>query len=151
MPSKELFVDTNILIYAHDRDALDKHEKAKNLVSELWSRRLLPAISVQVLQELYVNLIRRNVSDVDARRTIDDYCVWQVVDNDTTLLKEGIELRERFRLSFWDGLILAAARRAQAGTIWSEDLNTGQNYDGVVAVNPLIKRTFHPTASCSRP
>jgi len=51
---------------------------------------------------------------------------------------EGIEIRERLQSSFWDGLILAAAKRARAGVIWSEDFNTGQDYDGVVAVNPLI-------------
>ena len=138
MPSRGLFVDTNLLVYAHDRDAADKHDRAKALVAELWDRPLLPAISVQVLQELYVNLIRRKVSDSEARQTVEDYCVWHVVENDTALLLEGIEIRERLQSSFWDALILAAAKRAKAGTIWSEDFNTGQDYDGVVAVNPLV-------------
>lgn len=135
--SSQIFVDTNILVYAHDRDAADKHEKAKTLIAELWHRPLLPAISVQVLQELYVNLIRKQVPDTEASQTIVDYCAWQVIDNDATLLLEGIEIRERLQSSFWDGLILAAAKRANADTIWSEDFNTGQNYDGVVVVNPL--------------
>ena len=138
MQNSQVFVDTNLLVYAHDRDAGDKYEKAKALVAELWHRPLMPAISVQVLQELYVNLIRKHVSDIEARQTIADYRAWHVVDNDTALLMEGIEIRERLQSSFWDGLILAAAKRAQAGTIWSEDFNTGQNYDGVVVVNPLI-------------
>lgn len=138
MQNRQIFVDTNLLVYAHDRDAAEKHEKAKSLIAELWNRPLMPAISVQVLQELYVNLIRKQVPDVEARQTIADYCSWHIVDNDATLLMEGIEIRERLQSSFWDGLILAAAKRAQAGTIWSEDFNTGQSYDGVVAVNPLI-------------
>lgn len=138
MQNKQVFVDTNILVYAHDHDALEKHEKAKALIAELWHRPLMPAISVQVLQELYVNLIRKGVADIEAHQTVDDYRAWFVVDNDTTLLMEGIEIRERLQSSFWDGLILAAAKRAQAGIIWSEDFNTGQNYEGVVAVNPLM-------------
>lgn len=138
MQNKQIFVDTNLLVYAHDRDAADRHEKAKTLVAELWCRPMLPAISVQVLQELYVNLIRKQVSDEEARETIVDYRTWHVIDNDALLLMEGIEIRERLQSSFWDGLILAAAKRAGAGAIWSEDFNTGQNYDGVIAVNPLI-------------
>ncbi|MBT4499476.1 MAG: PIN domain-containing protein [Gemmatimonadetes bacterium] len=138
MQNKQIFVDTNLLVYAHDRDAADRHEKAKALVAELWRRPMLPAISVQVLQELYVNLIRKQVSDMEARETIADYRTWYVVENDAMLLMEGIEIRERLQSSFWDGLILAAAKRARAGVIWSEDFNTGQDYDGVVAVNPLI-------------
>ena len=74
------------------------------------------------------------------RPTSADYRTWHVVDNDAMLLMEGIEIRERLQSSFWDGLILAAAKRARASAIWSENFNTGQNYDGVVAVNPLALR-----------
>ena len=138
MLSKQIFVDTSILVYAHDRDAGDKHQVAKSKVADLWNRPMAPAISVQVLQELYVNLIRKNVSVDDARQTITDYCAWHVVDNDVALLMEGIRLRERWHSSFWDALIRAAAKRALAGVIWSEDFNTGQAYDGIEVVNPLI-------------
>ena len=138
MASKQIFVDTNILVYAHDRDAADKHQAAKEKVAQLWRLPVAPAISVQVLQELYVNLIRKTVSQSEARQTIIDYCAWHVVDNDPTLLMEGIDLQIRWQSSFWDALILAAAQRAGAGVIWSEDLNTTQDYGGIVAVNPLI-------------
>ena len=138
MLNKQIFVDTNLLVYAHDRDAADKYEKAKDLVAKLWTLPLTPAISVQVLQELYVNLIRKDVSDDEARQTIDDYCAWHVVDNDSVLLMEAIDIRERLQSSFWDALIVAAAKRAHASAIWSEDFNTGQRYDGIVVVNPLI-------------
>ena len=138
MLNKQIFVDTNLLVYAYDRDAADRHEKAKDLVAGLWNRPLTPAISVQVLQELYVNLIRKGVSDDEARQTIADYRAWHVVDNDSALLMEAIEIRERLQSSFWDALIVAAAKRAHAGAIWSEDFNTGQSYDGIVVVNPLI-------------
>ena len=138
MASNQIFVDTNILVYAHDRDAADKHQAAKEKVAQLWLLPVAPAISVQVLQELYVNLIRKTVSQSEARQTIIDYCAWHVVDNDPTLLMEGIDLQIRWQSSFWDALILAAAQRAGAGVIWSEDLNTTQDYGGIVAVNPLI-------------
>ena len=138
MLSKQIFVDTNILVYALDRDAGDKHQAAKSRVADLWSRPMAPAISVQVLQELYVNLIRKDVPDNDARQTIADYRAWYVLNNDSALLMEAIDMRERLQSSFWDALILAAAKRAHASTIWSEDFNTGQRYDGIVVVNPLV-------------
>ena len=137
MASKQIFVDTNILVYAHDRDAEDKHHRANERVAYLWHLPVAPAISVQVLQELYVNLVRKQVSENDARQTITDYSAWHVVDNDRALLMQGIDLRERWQTSLWDALVLAAAKRARAGVIWSEDFNTDQNYDGIVVVNPL--------------
>ena len=137
MANEQIFVDTNILVYAHDRDAEDKHQRAKERVAYLWHLPVAPAISVQVLQELYVNLVKKRVSENDARQTITDYSAWHVVDNDRALLMEGIELRERWQTSLWDALILVAAKRARAGVIWSEDFNTDQNYDGIVVVNPL--------------
>ena len=82
MLNKQIFVDTNILVYAHDRAAGDRYQTAKARVADLWNRPMAPAISVQVLQELYVNLIRKDVSADDARQTIADYSAWHVVDND---------------------------------------------------------------------
>jgi len=137
MRDKAIFLDTNILVYAHDRDAGAKHTTARRRVGELWEGDRPPSISVQVLQELYVNLLRKRVPAKEARQTVTDYLEWHVVDNDRDLLMAGIEEHERWKLSFWDGLILAAARRAGADVIWSEDLNPGQSLDGLVVVNPL--------------
>ena len=137
MVSSQIFVDTNVLVYAHDRDAGDKHQAASEKVAQLWRLPVAPAISVQVLQELYANLVRKEVSQAEARRTIVDYGAWYVVDNDQALLLEGIDLQARWQVSFWDSLILAAAQRAKAGVIWSEDFNTAQYYGGIVAVNPV--------------
>ena len=106
--------------------------RPREKVAELWRLPIAPAISVQVLQELYVNLVRKGVSQSEARETIIDYRAWHVVDNDQTLLVEGIDLQGRWQSSFWDALILAAARRARAGVIWSEDFNITQDYDGIV-------------------
>jgi predicted nucleic acid-binding protein len=137
MSDKQVFVDTNILIYAHDRDAGDKYQTARTVVEALWHRPIMPSISIQVLQEFYVNLISKNVKASDARETTVNYLEWDVIDNDRKLLLEGIRLKEKLSISFWDALIVAAAKTAKAKELWSEDLNPGQNYEGVVVVNPL--------------
>jgi predicted nucleic acid-binding protein len=137
MSDKQVFVDTNILVYAHDKDAGIKHQKARAAVESLWNRPIMPSISIQVLQEFYVNLIKKNVKASDVRETIMNYFEWDVIHNDRKLLIEGMRLKEKFSLSFWDALIVAAARTAKATELWSEDLNPGQNYEGVVAINPL--------------
>jgi len=132
-----IFVDTNILVYAHDKDAGEKYRIAKERVKTLWHRPLLPSISIQVLQEFYVNLIRKRIRASDAREVVTSYLEWDVIDNDRPLFLEGIRLREMWSISYWDALILAAAKRARARELWSEELNPGQDYEGVLVVNPL--------------
>lgn len=136
MPA-DFFIDTNVLVYAHDLDAGAKHEKAKRLLADLWLSKPLPWISVQVLQELLVTLRRKGVSATDASETVEAYTRWRVVENDVDLLRAGMAEMERWQLSFWDGLILAAARRARVRTILSEDLSHEQNYHGVKVENPF--------------
>jgi len=137
MPANVL-IDTNVLVYAHDLDAGEKHEQAKQLVSDLWLYNPLPWVSVQVLQELLVTLRRKGVKTAEARETVDAYTRWRVVENDVGLLKAGMAEMERWQLSFWDGLILAAARRARVSTIFSEDLSHEQNYGGIHVQNPFL-------------
>ena len=136
MPA-DLFIDTNILVYAHDLDAGEKHEIAKRLLADLWLSRPLPWVSVQVLQELLVTLRRKGIATADARETVEAYTRWRVVENDASLLRAGLAEMERWQLSFWDGLILAAARRASVPTILSEDLSDTQSYNGVCVQNPF--------------
>jgi predicted nucleic acid-binding protein len=92
---------------------------------------------VQVLQELFVNLQKRGVPCDEAEAAVEDYSCWRVVENTLPLLQDGIGEMRRWQLSFWDGLILAAARQAGATVLWTEDLNDGQDYGGIRAVNPL--------------
>jgi predicted nucleic acid-binding protein len=134
-----VFVDTNVLVYAHDRMAGRKHEIAKRRVEELWDLPTPPSLSIQVLQELYVNLVKKRISRQDAQETIADYLRWEVVINDGSLLLEGFRAQDRWQISFWDALIVAAAKRAGATVIWSEDLSAGQDYGGVTVVNPLLE------------
>jgi len=132
-----LFIDTNVLVYAHDLDAGKKHDKAKSLVGELWNSGPLPWISVQVLQELAVSLLRREVPLPDVRSTVEDYARWRVVENSVQLVKVGMSEMERWQLSFWDALILTAARQTGATQVWSEDFSDTQDYGGIRVVNPF--------------
>jgi predicted nucleic acid-binding protein len=133
------FVDTNILIYAYDRDAGDKHRLASDLLRRLWMEGN-GVLSTQVLQEFYVNAtakIAKPISLSKARAVISRYLVWQVEANTPESVLRASEIQERHRLSFWDSLILAAATQAGAAILYTEDLNHGQVIEGVKVINPL--------------
>ncbi len=126
--SSRSFVDTNILIYAHDLGAGERHYTARDLVSRLWRERS-GVISTQVLQELYVNVRRKAaapVSNQQARYLIDDYLRWEVVVNDGESIIRALGLEERYSLSFWDALIVQAAEQSGSSALYSEDLSHTQ-------------------------
>ena len=136
--SGRAFVDTNILLYAHDRGSGAKHEAAKALVRRLWRERT-GVISTQVLQELYVNLrkvARKPLGQTEARALLEDYLTWEVVVNDGESVIEAVELESRFQLSFWDALIVQAATVLGGEFLDSEDVNHDQVEGTGVAANP---------------
>ncbi len=138
-PHLKYFVDTNILIYAHDRDAGLKHERAQQLLDRLWSTGQ-GVLSTQVLQELCVNLrrrVRQPLSVEEIRKLIEDYLSWEVVVSTPQSILAALEVEQRYKLSYWDALILQAAESCGAGVLYSEDLNAGQRYGAVEVVNPL--------------
>ena len=138
--SAKTFVDTNILIYAHDVDAQTKHEIAQGILRELWNRRA-GALSTQVLQEFYVNVTRKIASPLSkpsARAVVDNYVVW-CVDTTPLEISAAFRIEDECRIGFWDALIIAAARKAGADRILSEDLNAGQVIAGVRVENPFSK------------
>lgn len=140
--SVRYFVDTNILMYAHDLTAGEKHERARTLVEELWRSRA-GVVSTQVLQELSVNVRRKTARPLNPRATrelVTDYLSWQVVINDGDSILMALELEERYRISFWDALVVQAAQAAGAEVLYSEDLSDGQSYGSVRVVNPLAGR-----------
>jgi predicted nucleic acid-binding protein len=133
------FVDTNILVYAEDADAGQKHRKARDLVVELWNSGG-GVVSVQVLQEFYVTVtrkLRRPLAASKASEIIRQYLTWTVVNNTGALLTAALDLQQKARLSFWDALIVQAAIDSGCDQLFSEDLNDGQRFDSVVVVNPL--------------
>ncbi|MBP1596125.1 MAG: PilT protein domain protein [Acidobacteria bacterium] len=139
--SDRTFVDTNILMYAHDSSAGVKHDRARMVVEELWQSRS-GVVSTQVLQELCVNLRRKAGRPIDmkaAREIITDYLAWRVRVNTGESILEALDLEKRYRISFWDALIIQAAQASGASVLYSEDLAHGQTYGTVKVVNPLLE------------
>lgn len=137
--SDRYFVDTNVLMYAHDSAAGEKHQRAKVLVEELWETRA-GVVSTQVLQELAVNLRRKAKKPLDAKATRDvvsDYLTWQVVVNGGDSILEALDLEAKYQISFWDALIVQAAHVSGAEVLYSEDLSDGQAYGAVRVINPF--------------
>jgi predicted nucleic acid-binding protein len=137
--SDKYFVDTNVLMYAHDTSAGGKHERAKAIVEELWRNRS-GVVSTQVLQELAVNLRRKSGHPLDAKATreiVADYLTWQVIVNNGESILEAIDLEARYQISFWDAMVVQAAQASGAEVLYSEDLSTGQMYGSVRVINPL--------------
>lgn len=137
--SGKRFVDTNVLIYAHDLDAGTRHDRAASVLRELWDSGL-GVISVQVLQEFYVNVtckIPQPLALADARGIVQAYGAWQVESPTAAIVLQASEIQERHRLSFWDAMILATAVQAGARALITEDPNDGQVIEGVQIQNPF--------------
>jgi len=137
--TEKVFVDSNILIYARDLDEGRKREVAAARLAELWQDKR-GVISTQVLQEFYVTATRKlrlPMSRREARAVVSSYASWPVETITVPHLVHASEIEERHRISFWDGLIVAAAVRAGATRILTEDLNHGQRLEGVVVENPF--------------
>jgi predicted nucleic acid-binding protein len=134
------FVDSNILVYAEDLDAGSKHDIARDLVADLW-RSGEGVLSVQVLQEFFVNVtrkVRRPLSRDTALSIVEQYLTWRVVENTGNLLLAGIRLSSVLKISFWDALIVQAAQVERCDRLWTEDLNHGQRIGDLTIVNPFL-------------
>ena len=131
------FLDTNILLYAYDLDAPAKRAVALELVEAGWDRLGETAISVQVLQEFHVNLSRRGVELAEASAIVRDFAAWPVVETTLDVFQAALKEQSRWKISFWDASILAAARTSGAAELLTEDLNHGQDYGGVKVRNPF--------------
>ena len=137
--SDKYFVDTNILVYAHDLKQGAKYERARALVQKLWEGEN-GVLSTQVLQELCVSLRRkvaRPLSAEGTRKIIEDYASWEIVVNTAESVMLALDIEGRCGISFWDALIVQAAENCGAEVIYSEDLGDGQSYGEVRVVNPL--------------
>lgn len=133
------FVDSNLFVYAHDKSAGRKREVARDLITGLWESRSGCA-SVQVLQELFVNLTRkvpRPLTAHEAASLVRDISAWTIHAPGSDDVLSAIELHERASIAFWDAMILTSASALGCKVLYSEDLNPGQSYDGVRVVNPI--------------
>jgi predicted nucleic acid-binding protein len=138
MPA-DRFLDTNILLYAYDLDAPRKRLIAQSLIEQAWLQPGGTAVSVQVLQEFHANFVRKGHAAAEAAAIIGDFCLWPVIDNSLTLFRLCLSVLARWQISLWDAMIVAAAQTSGARELLTEDLNHGQDYGGVRAVNPFLK------------
>ena len=133
------FVDTNILLYRVSSDPSEAQKQS--VAAEILSARDL-CLSVQVLQEFYVQATRASRSDAlthnQACALIQSWQRYAVLPLTMELMENALMAKERWQLSYWDAAILEAARASQCEQLLSEDLNDGQDYAGVGVVNPFL-------------
>lgn len=133
-----VFVDTNVLIYAVDQADLKKQLAAQTWRAWLWETNR-GRISFQVLQEFYVIARRKQPSaNVEIRKEVSDLMTWQPIVLDSNVITRAWEIEDRYGISFWDALIVAAAKTAGCRYLLTEDLQRGQDLDGVMVVNPFF-------------
>jgi len=140
MKEDKVFLDTNILVYAYDLSSGRKHDIARNIVADLWNLRT-GALSIQVLQELFINVTKKIPNPLDiktARDIVRDFLLWEVADNDGDLMLAAMDVQIKYHYAFWDSLIIAAAIKSGASILLTEDLNNGQIIEDVVIKNPFV-------------
>ena len=137
--SDKIFVDTNILIYAHDINSGLKHDTAVKVITDLWERAN-GILSNQVLQEFYIVVTKKMpkpTSLPEARVIIKNYLKWQIEENNSNSILRASEIQEKHNISFWDALIVTAAEQAGAAKILTEDMNSGQTIESILIENPF--------------
>lgn len=133
----DVFLDTNVLIYAA---AGRKNEPRKAEIANRIIETEDFCLSVQVLQEFYVNVRKReiNLPEEQTNAWIANLLEFECATIDMDIFITALGLSKRYQISYWDSALIAAAKRLGARTLMTEDLNSGQDYDGVVAHNPFI-------------
>ena len=134
-----VFVDSNVLVYHRDASEDEKQPQAEAWLRALWKDRAA-RISYQVLHEYYVNVttkLKPGLSTEDAQEDVRNLMAWKPLVMDRYVLDGAFAAEKRFRLSFWDALIVSAAQRAECAFLLSEDLKAGRDLDGVLVVNPF--------------
>lgn len=137
--TETVFVDSNVLLYAHDKDAGAKQRRAAERLRKLWETGT-GRLSTQVLQEFYVNVtqkIKKPLGRDLAREIVRNYGLWVESPITPATIVRASEISEVWRLSFWDSMIVAAAEQDGAAELLSEDLHDGQVIAGVKVVNPF--------------
>ena len=134
-----VFVDTNVLVYRHNAADAAKQARAEdwiNCIVELHAGRL----SLQVLQEFYATLTRKlrpNLEPQEARDIINLLASWNPLAVDLHLIRDAWALQDRYSLSWWDALIVAAAQASACRVLLTEDLQHGQMFGTVRVIDPF--------------
>ncbi|MEW6565394.1 MAG: PIN domain-containing protein [Spirochaetota bacterium] len=133
----KIFIDTNLIVYTLDKSNVDKQERARNIIRKIVNVHQ-PVISTQVIKEFYVVAINKMKADpIIVKNILHNFRNMEIVTNDLELIEQAIDISVISQISFWDSLIIAAAEKANCEYIFSEDLNPGQTYRGVLVVNPF--------------
>lgn len=138
-PQSDCFLDTNILVYAFDRSAGQKHAIAAQVVKDLWENET-GCISIQVLQELFVTVTRKIPLPLEhqvSRQIVADIGQWRVHSPEVSDLLQAFDFQKQYQLSFWDAMIVQSAARLNCKFLLSEDLKDGQVYGDVQVINPF--------------
>ena len=136
------FVDTNVLVYAHDRTAGKKRAAAMTILESLDASGQ-GSLSIQVLQEFAVTSmtkVKPPLPSAEVIEIVEDLSDWTVYSPGSEDVLEALRLMGRFTLSFWDAMVVRASLQVEAAVLWTEDLNDGQDYGGVVARNPFKEK-----------
>jgi predicted nucleic acid-binding protein len=137
--SAPVFVDSNVFLYALDEADPKKQQAARNWRAALWRSRR-GRVSFQVLGEFYVNAVRKQPAARDeVRAEVRDLLAWNPVIADAALLEQGWKFQDRYQLSYWDALIVAAAKVSACHYLLTEDLQRGQKLEGIEVVNPFLR------------
>lgn len=133
------FLDSNVLVYGHSTTSGQRREHASGLLDRLWESET-GCLSIQVLQESFVTLTRKvpqPLPPAEAARVVEEYGRWTIHSPRADDVVHAIELSMNLRVSFWDAMIVQSARSLGCELLWTEDLNDGQSYAGVIARNPF--------------
>ena len=140
-----VFVDTNVLVYRHDAGNPAKRSRADAWYTLLWQQRS-GRLSIQVLQELYSTLTRKlkpGIAVPKAQRIVRVLAAWRPISVDVPIIERAWRIQERYLLSWWDSLIVAAAQSGNCRVLLTEDLQQGQLFGPVQVIDPFAqpKRT----------
>ena len=133
-----VFVDTNVLICAVDTADRRKHEAARAWRTELW-KSSRGRISFQVLQEFFAKGTQKwPAARDDARAEVRDLLKWKPVIVDDLVIERGWKIQDRYKISSWDALIVAAAKQSSCAYLLTEDLHAVQEIEGITVINPFL-------------
>lgn len=135
-----IFVDTNVIVYSLDPGKKAKQERALVWMSEAWKKRR-GRVSTQVLQEFYVTVTSKLKPGLDretARRHVRALMLWRPTPITSPLVERAWSVQDRFGFSWWDSMIVAAAQTEGCSYLLTEDLQDGQDLDGLIVLNPFM-------------
>ncbi len=134
---EKYFIDTNVLVCAHDTRDFGKQSKAQSIIFD-GLRSGTAVISTQVLSEFFVIItqkIEKPLSEEKAKKEIILFSNLEIIEVDLPMITRAIDIKMKWRLSYWDSLILSAAQRGGCSKLYSEDFSDGQNYGSVKICN----------------